>query len=217
MATEAQTLSREMILPAYKAAVIYVPIRGLYNCRESSTNQAYFMQNKANVKIGKMNASCYTIKDYDKKQRTINNERYSKQSQNKPNSNPIKACPERSRMGQFQSRNAKKMPHLPACVWGLRGRWVSMRGLGRRVSAKDCGSTHQVTACLRALAQWSAFLGRKKMPGPTPSGYGTRPSAVMETFIGTTSEAEYVSMCSSVYPACSLISGRSSAALLRDQ
>jgi len=25
-----------------------------------------------------------------------------KQSQNKPNSNPIKACPERSRMGQFQ-------------------------------------------------------------------------------------------------------------------
>ena len=27
MASEAQNLSREMILPAYKAAVIYVPIR----------------------------------------------------------------------------------------------------------------------------------------------------------------------------------------------
>ena len=46
------------------------------------------MQNKANVKIGKMNISIATIKDYDKKQRTINNERYSKQSQSKPISNP---------------------------------------------------------------------------------------------------------------------------------
>jgi len=43
------------------------------------------MQNKANVKIGKMNISIATIKDYGKKQRTINNERYSKQSQFKAN------------------------------------------------------------------------------------------------------------------------------------
>jgi len=43
-----------------------------------------FLQNKANFKIGKMSASIATIKDYDKKQRTINNERYSKQSQSKP-------------------------------------------------------------------------------------------------------------------------------------
>jgi len=42
------------------------------------------MQNKANVKIGKMNISTATAKEYDKKQRTINNERYSKQSQTKP-------------------------------------------------------------------------------------------------------------------------------------
>jgi hypothetical protein len=42
------------------------------------------MQNKANVKIGKMNISIATIKDYDKEQRTINNERYSKQTQSKP-------------------------------------------------------------------------------------------------------------------------------------
>jgi len=42
------------------------------------------MQNKANVKIGKMNTSIATIKDYDNEQRTINNERYSKQSQTKP-------------------------------------------------------------------------------------------------------------------------------------
>jgi len=40
-----------------------------------------FMQNKANVKMGKMNISKATIKDYDNEQRTINNERYSKQTQ----------------------------------------------------------------------------------------------------------------------------------------
>jgi len=42
------------------------------------------MQNKAKVKIGKINISIKKIRDYDKKQRTINNERYSKQSQTKP-------------------------------------------------------------------------------------------------------------------------------------
>ena len=31
-----------------------------------------------------MNINIATIKDYDKKQRTMNNERYSKQSQSKP-------------------------------------------------------------------------------------------------------------------------------------
>jgi hypothetical protein len=49
------------------------------------------MQNKANVKIGKMNISVATIKDYDKKQRTITNERYSKQTQSKPISNATTA------------------------------------------------------------------------------------------------------------------------------
>jgi len=43
-----------------------------------------FLQNKANVKIGKINVSIKTIKDYDKEQRTINNKRYSKQTQSKP-------------------------------------------------------------------------------------------------------------------------------------
>jgi hypothetical protein len=84
-------------------------------------------------------------------------------------------------------------------------------------TVKDCRNTYRATTALKALAQWSALLGRKKMPGPTPSGYGTRPSAVMETFIGTTCEAEYVSMCPSVYPARRLISGESSAAVLWDQ
>jgi len=48
-----------------------------------------FLQNKANVKIGKMNISIVTINEYDKEQRTINNERYSKQTQTKPISNLV--------------------------------------------------------------------------------------------------------------------------------
>jgi len=42
---------------------------------------ALFLQNKANVKIGNVSASMATIKDYNNQQRTINNERHSKQSQ----------------------------------------------------------------------------------------------------------------------------------------
>jgi hypothetical protein len=45
------------------------------------------MQNKANVKIGKMNISLSAIKDYNNEQRKISNEHYSKQSQTKPISN----------------------------------------------------------------------------------------------------------------------------------
>jgi hypothetical protein len=45
-------------------------------------------------------------------------------------------------------------------------------------------------AILKSAIYWSAFLGRKNMPGPIPSGYGVVPSAVMETFIGTVSEGE---------------------------
>jgi len=40
--------------------------------------------NKADLKRAKMNISIATIKDYDNEQRTINNERYSKQTQSKP-------------------------------------------------------------------------------------------------------------------------------------
>jgi len=42
------------------------------------------MQNKAKVKISKMNISIAIIKDYDNEQQTTNNERYSKQTQSKP-------------------------------------------------------------------------------------------------------------------------------------
>ena len=46
MSNEPQNLSREMILPAYKAAVIYVPIRHLYICREYSTNRTFLCKTK---------------------------------------------------------------------------------------------------------------------------------------------------------------------------
>ncbi len=69
----------------------------LYNCREPSTNQLLFMQNKPNFRKSQMNVSIYLQTDYENKHNwTI--------GENKPNSNPIKACPERSRMGQFLQR-----------------------------------------------------------------------------------------------------------------
>jgi hypothetical protein len=42
------------------------------------------MQNKANVKMGNINISTATLKTYANKQRTMSNERYSKQTQTKP-------------------------------------------------------------------------------------------------------------------------------------
>jgi len=69
-------------LRAYKVPDIYVPIRH-YICRESSTNQLPFMQNKPNFRKSQMNVSILLQKDYENKSNwTI--------GQNKPNSNPIK-------------------------------------------------------------------------------------------------------------------------------
>jgi len=53
-----------------------------------------FMQNKPNFHDTQMNVNPYNTTDYENiSDWTL--------SENKPNSNPIKACPERSRMGQF--------------------------------------------------------------------------------------------------------------------
>jgi len=61
------------------------------------------MQNKPNFQDTQMNVSLNITKDYENKRNwTI--------GQNKPNSNPIKACPERSRMGQSpKSQNEYKL------------------------------------------------------------------------------------------------------------
>jgi len=55
-----------------------------YNCRESSTNRPYFLQNKANLRKSQMNVNLYNTTDYENKSNWTLGE-------NKPNSNPIKA------------------------------------------------------------------------------------------------------------------------------
>jgi len=58
------------------------------------------MQNKPNFRKAKMNVSNIITMNYENFIPLAG-------QKNKPNSNPIKACPERSRMGQFQTG------HLP--------------------------------------------------------------------------------------------------------
>jgi len=73
---------KALYLRAYKAPDIYVPIRH-YICREPSTNQLLFMQNKPNFRKSQMNVKSYNTKDYE----NIANWTI---GENKPNSNPIK-------------------------------------------------------------------------------------------------------------------------------
>ena len=56
----------------------------LYNCRESSTNRPFFMQNKANLEKTQMNVSIFSKMAYENKSDWTLGE-------NKPNSNLIKA------------------------------------------------------------------------------------------------------------------------------
>jgi len=62
-------------LHACMTPITYVPIRHLYNCRENSTNSPLFLQNKPNFPH-------ISLK---------NDDFAKKQTQFKPNSNPIKA------------------------------------------------------------------------------------------------------------------------------
>ncbi len=63
----------------------------LYICRESSTNQLLFMQNKPNFPKSQMNLNFYSTKDYENKRNwTI--------GQTKPNSNPIKPNSQKAQM-----------------------------------------------------------------------------------------------------------------------
>ncbi len=55
----------------------------LYTCRDASTNQLLFMQNKPNFQKAQMNANLYNTTDYE-------NKWLRRVRKNKPNSNPIK-------------------------------------------------------------------------------------------------------------------------------
>ena len=65
-----------------QSASSVVPFVSLCLCGRES-----IMQNKANFKMGNMNISTAKTKAYAKEQRTMSNERYSKQTQSKPISN----------------------------------------------------------------------------------------------------------------------------------
>ncbi len=70
-------------LRAYKAPVIRLLSSALYICRESSTNQLLFMQNKPNVKDAQINVNSYMKIIYEKLDTWLS-------VKNKANSNPIK-------------------------------------------------------------------------------------------------------------------------------
>jgi len=67
------------VFSAFSVAISFVP---QCLCGDES-----IMQNKPNVKMGKIAISTATLKPYPNEQRTINNEHYSKQTRSKPISN----------------------------------------------------------------------------------------------------------------------------------
>jgi len=107
MTTKPQSLSREMILPAYKAAISPGPppeqtphpaqlasaIVALHLSR-ALYKSTLFMQNKPNFRKSQMNVSKVLTRDYEK--RTLGERGKNKpntnpiQTQYKPNTNPIK-------------------------------------------------------------------------------------------------------------------------------
>jgi hypothetical protein len=95
--------SYELRNTQYASEFILSEAEGLHEtaARQLSRNlykSPLFMQNKPNVKIGKMNISVARIRLYDNQQRTINNEWRSKQSQFKPNSKPNKPNLQKAQM-----------------------------------------------------------------------------------------------------------------------
>jgi len=74
-----------------------------YNCRESSTNQAYFLQNKPNSLKAQINANSLVIKDYENKPRLRAPE---KQTQ----SNPIFKSEDRRQKAEGRRQKAEYRP-----------------------------------------------------------------------------------------------------------
>ncbi len=83
---ELWTMYHETRLTQPKRAALPSNEIPLYICRESSTNQLLFMQNKPNLQKSQMNANLYDTRDYERKCNWTLGE-------NKPNSNPISERP----------------------------------------------------------------------------------------------------------------------------
>jgi len=93
METEATTKTP---IPIHRESVFYLlspvfcpTLPSFPDCRRSTNVEralqiSPFLQNKPNFKIGNINISIATPKAYAKEQRTMSNERYSKQTQSKP-------------------------------------------------------------------------------------------------------------------------------------
>ena len=78
IATEPPFLSMDYfsVFSAFSVAISFVPL-----CLSGHES---IMQNKANFKMGNINISTARTKAYANEQRTVNNERYSKQTQSNP-------------------------------------------------------------------------------------------------------------------------------------
>jgi len=94
IATEPAFLSMDYfsVFSAFSVAISFVPLcLGGQDPRSTLVERALqiapFLQNKANFTMGNINISTAKTKAYAKEQRTMNNERYSKQTQSKPISN----------------------------------------------------------------------------------------------------------------------------------
>jgi len=74
-----------------------------------------FLQNKANFKMGNINISTAITKSYTNKQRTMNHEPHSKQSQFKPNPSPkLELCSTLSEVEGPIKPNFKRTNSLPS-------------------------------------------------------------------------------------------------------
>ena len=73
------------------------------------------MQNKANVKMGNINISTARTKAYARKQPTMNNKRYSKQTQSNPISNDQSQFQTQNQLTQLAGRNIAA-PIRPKCI-----------------------------------------------------------------------------------------------------
>ncbi len=85
MAAEPQNLPNRHNTPKIENPVIYVPIRHLYICRESSSNQLLFMQNKPNVKDAQINVNSYMKSIYEILDTWLSGKNKANSNPNKPN------------------------------------------------------------------------------------------------------------------------------------